>query len=543
MVAFFITWWYYASSDHLILFVNYVFIYSATPTGTATAAFSTLYDAKRKAHFNTAVVLSYILYVPFIFITGSLFFGSGDGSSGTAVSGVLLSLSLTGCVLLALTMAISTDWHSHPKRGMLQIGLVGSIFCAFGLACGGTATRQKHAFFDADFVLAAVSTHFRWWFRLLFSIVLPLDALLLHRSGKKAAARIWPYSSLAVAVLTAIFSGGWSGHWAADSSSGRTGLARFPCWYYAGDAQLIFDGILLFFEFVFAAGVFYVLTWTEPFVDEFATFHRSETGPSDLRTENSALEAKEEEERKGDRDTSTGSEGDAELPPSACGVTGQYMTRVKLMLAIHAAFLLLLGFSLSTIARSDLSNLPILQFIVILAESTAAARGLIASLVFLGMGKSSWPWYFAQLRRTWIRCLRGAAKHHGNDVVDITNPFLGTPGKTPRLWMQRLAHRIAVDGVIASSHSSSGKKCFRGKDVVNFVLREQLVRDRDEAVELVREMEDGGLVGHISHLYTFQDSNELYTFRELPRHLDGSSVADDSEFQYSDGRTLSQSLL
>ena len=80
---------------------------------------------------------------------------------------------------------------------------------------------------------------------------------------------------------------------------------------------------------------------------------------------------------------------------------------------------------------------------------------------------------------------------------------------------------------------------------MNFMLREHLVRDRDEAVELAREMEDGGLAGHISQLYTFQDSDELYTFRELPRDLDGSSVADGSEFkfQYSDGRTLSQSLL
>jgi predicted permease len=532
IVGFYITRAVYAGNPSVKLFSEYVFIYASLPTAGSVIVFAQSFNVPAKDMISGAAVLVLLIFVPIMFTTATLLVGGDLGEIGIADGAH--TMSIIGCGVLIVSVAISPDWRTFPKVGLAQIGLAGLLFSSFHVKCNDSVRMLGNGWGESHDMSAARATLFaRLWHRLLVSFGLGLNVLLIHVKGKVVARRWFPYISGVLLLAAISMMAGFA------ASPGGDVKSRYPCWYNYGPSQIEFDFVFMILELIFVVGVLATVSNVAPakadvneaFTNVFAK--KDKTKKDSIASSDdiglsvlSSSDASNNPERSISSESivletcGEGSELDRLLDQDAkCGITGGYMYRTKLFLSIGAVSLMLQLLANRTalkfaqgglIGEDDASTQtdPILAFIQILTIVLVDGHGLIFCLAFMSMRTSGWFRWIMSCKRAYRKCVYQA----NASAQGAFDPNTGNVSEIP-LMLRRLANRIATMPKLLRNRRFRLKvytKCVPGNALLDRLLKDKLVGSRAEGLELVQELHNVGLIYHVTYEHEFKDASFFY---------------------------------
>ena len=391
------------------------------------------------------------------------------------------------------------------------------------------------------------------WLRLLLGFVCPVDLYLLWTKGKTFSSDVHPYTQ-AIALLAALICVvAYASHPDGEVPS------QFACWYRYGDGQVVFDLVLLVLLVCCKGYVLAFLNCHEPLPlelkaeregdrqrEEGSATGQGEDGTMnpmsmemtltqrDVSIDTGKIEILADDVEKGEGDVEGGrlgegksveggvvdegtKEGEAgqhhmkgEMKASKCGITGNYVYRMKMLVAFSLAstiFQILANVTQLPSSRSSAEG-PIFNLVQILNIIGYDGVGMIMYLLFHNMRATGWVKSHAFLRQ-FVRNLKilnlveGEGRQEGVAVVSTT-------------W-KRLANKLAESDVIGShmdSHNIKHEKCVAGNALLTYMVKVNLAANREAAKGLLCTLFDHDLLHHISYEFGASDldSEELFAF-------------------------------
>ena len=358
-----------------------------------------------------------ILFIPIFIVAATLLVGGELQVGSIAHTGQ--AVSLLGAALLLATAAISPDWRTFPKCGVIQLAVACALFAALHEVCYSTVSfsglhyaSNTTGWGDSDVTSSILVNIARLWRRTLLAYALGGDLLLLHIRGKATARKFFPLISLCCAVIALATGIGFA-------AAGTRSLSRYPCWYNYGPIQIEIDIILMVVESVFCMAVLVTMAvkkpvdtaeagessrrWqsTDKLVDdlELTSFSSSSSSASPPSPPDSATIGVEEDTNPSGMSASLSSDSTRSIvddeggPPAShkLGVTGGYVYRAKVVLGVHLLSLLVQLLANRTalkaaqggmIAKDDESSAsdPLFAFVQILAIILVDGKGIVVGL-------------------------------------------------------------------------------------------------------------------------------------------------------------------
>ena len=199
------------------------------------------------------------------------------------------------------------------------------------------------------------------------------------------------------------------------------------------------------------------------------------------------------------------------------------------LLANRTALKIAQGGMIAQDSASTLSD-PILAFIQILAVVLVDGQGLILCLVFVSMRTNGWVGTLMRCRRAYRQCFYGAS----TNIKYSFDPNTGDVSKIP-LMLRRLANHIASMPKLLRDRRFRLKvygKCVPGNVLLDRLVQEKLVGSRAEALELVRDLYEVGLIYHVAFEHEFLDASYFYRVVST----EGAGIAESERMASATGR-------
>ncbi len=410
----------FQDSPDKVKYAEYVFVYCSLPTAGSIIVFAQQYDIASKDAISGAAVLVLLMWAPFMFTTAALLIG--ESIAGAGLSEFSHYFSIFGAVLLLFISAISPDWQTYPKFVVPHIALAALLFSAAHVGC----LQNVKPYGDENHTMAVsmdwyLLTYFgRLWLRMVLGLVVPADLLLLWTKGREAAANVIPITT-AIALLIAVVS-----TIAFAASPDEQEGSQFACWYRYGKAQVTYDLVLLLIGLLFKG---FVLTWVtyKPALDTKVPSKIGLEGCPALGSEDARMESFQAsninpmrgivKDLNSAKDASSANIDDISVggvlaevskeeneyhaeKSSKCGVSGEYVYRLKILTAINLASTLfqILG-NITEHSPSTEKGTPIMTLIQMLNIFCYDGMGMLAFLVFHSMRCNGWVKVQSSLRQ------------------------------------------------------------------------------------------------------------------------------------------------
>ena len=531
VLGFFVTRAMYEGHVHGDLFSRYVFIYSSMPTAGSIVVFAQAYDFHLQDMISGAALLVTIVFVPIMFTVSTLLVGGNLGETG--ISDICQVVSILGCLILLLLGILSPDWKTWPKNTVIQVALTGLFFGISHLGCYNSLVMQDTGWGGAHIAWAGMTYFARLWRRLLIPMGLGIDLLLIHRKGAAFAAKVSKWKSVALIIIAMASTITFFASGQGQSPS------RYPCWYNFGPPQINYDFVLMSIELCVCSVILGVVYATEPLpapVEPEKSFSKNSWKSS---TSFKSLTDTVSTDESSDTSAALG------LPPTnpyKCGITGGYVYRTRLVIAIHWGSLVLsllanrtaLKAAQGGMIQSDMAMSqtdPILAFIQILTIIFIDGKGCIVALAYMTMRNNGWLAFKRNLK-LWYRKLlisvevnrghtRSSAERIVTDIPAMYEQLVCTILSVPDLVINR-RYRLRVF-----------KKCVPGNKLLDYMVEHKLARTRQEALAIGEELFDLGLIHHVCHDHEFKDAPYFYNVLPLYAPVEES---DRREVELAQGR-------
>ncbi len=499
IVGFYVTHALYAGSEDQALFSQYVFVYSSLPTAGSIVVFAQAYDVSSKDMISGGSVLVLLLFIPVCVTTATLLVGGQ--LQGASVSDVGHVISILGGVFLLATAAISPDWRTFPKCGVIQLAVSCVLFSSLHVRCSGSLMFMPAGWGDcADELSGNLTYLFRIWRRALLAYGLGGDLLLLHCKGRSVARKAFPATSVLCAALAIACS-------VVFATTGERAPSRFPCWYNYGAPQIEFDMWLMIVEGLFVLVVLVTVSSTAPtsrnLVDQNSTTTTAAASPSHQRS-NSVTSVASTIIDDGDDEQQRGDGRDSLAAPHKLGVSGGYWYRVRIVLGVHLLSLCITSLSNRTALRAAQGGIidkdtavsqtdPLFGFIQILTIVMVDAKAFVICLSFASMRTSGWLRCFRTLKHKYVDLMRTHGGSMGYEAVasdDIS------------LMLRRLASQLVhAKPKLLRNHRHRlhvYRHCVPGSKLLDYLIKKGIAADRHEAELLAKSLFYSGLLHHVT---------------------------------------------